>query len=62
MHRLKGTGGAYGVPDVTAEAYRAEQVIDRLMAARDGAGAELNELRTHISGVADAFERARSTE
>ena len=63
VHRLAGSGGAYGVPDVTLHARSAEQSIDRASTASGGAAsAELKSLRTHLTGVADAFDRARSTE
>ena len=63
VHRLAGSGGAYGVPDVTVQARLAEQAIDRISTSRTGTfAAELAVLRTHLTGVADAFDQARSTE
>ena len=63
VHRLAGSGGAYGIPDVTEQARIAEQLIDRISTSQAGASAaELDLLRTHLTGVADAFDRARSTE
>jgi HPt (histidine-containing phosphotransfer) domain-containing protein len=61
VHRLAGSGGAYGFPVVTERARAAEQLIDRFEARRP-ADAELAELRTHIQAVADALDQARSTE
>lgn len=61
VHRLAGSGGAYGFPVVTERARAAEQLIDRLGAIRI-ASAELAELRAHLQALADAFDQARSTE
>jgi HPt (histidine-containing phosphotransfer) domain-containing protein len=61
VHRLAGSGGAYGFPVVTERARAAEQLIDRRIAA-GFAAAELAELRAHLQAVADAFDQARSTE
>ena len=63
VHRLAGSGGAYGLPDVTACARKAEQLIDRILASTAGRpAADLAQLREHLAGVADAFERARTME
>jgi HPt (histidine-containing phosphotransfer) domain-containing protein len=61
VHRLAGSGGAYGFPVVTERARAAEQLLDRFD-ARQPADTELAELRAHIQAVADAFDQARSTE
>jgi HPt (histidine-containing phosphotransfer) domain-containing protein len=61
VHRLAGSGGAYGFPVVTERARAAEQLIDRSRAARF-ASAELAELRAHLQALADALDQARSTE
>jgi len=63
VHRLAGSGGAYGVPAVTERSRAAEQLIDRIHGAgRAWSAADLEQLRAHLNGVADAFDRARSTE
>jgi HPt (histidine-containing phosphotransfer) domain-containing protein len=63
MHRLAGSGGAYGLPDVTDCARKAEQLIDRLLASTAGrSAADVAQLREHLVGIADAFERARTKE
>ena len=63
VHRLAGSGGAYGLPDVTDYARKAEQLIDRALASTAGPSAvDLGQLREHLAGVADAFERARTME
>lgn len=61
VHRLAGSGGAYGFPVVTERARAAEQLIDRHGAARF-AGAEVAQLRAHLQALADALDQARSTE
>ena len=63
LHHLAGSGGAYGLPSVTESARKAEQVIDRCEPPGDRPSpADLAELRMHLTGVADAFDQARSTE
>ena len=63
VHRLAGSGGAYGLPDVTDSSRKAEQLIDRLLTSPGGTSpADLAQLREHLAGVADAFERARTME
>ena len=63
VHRLAGSGGAYGLPDVTDHARKAEQLVDRVLASNAGlSAADLAQLREHLAGVADAFERARTME
>ena len=61
VHRLAGSGGAYGFPVVTERARAAEQLIDRLDAASPN-DAKFGEIRAHLQAVADAFDQARSTE
>ena len=63
VHHLAGSGGAYGLPDVTDCARKAEQLIDHVAASTAGPStADLAQLRAHLADVADAFERARRLE
>ena len=61
VHHLAGSGGAYGFPIITERARAAEQLLDRLGAAR-AEPAELGEIRAHLQAIADAFDQARATE
>ena len=63
VHRLAGSGGGYGLPEVSTTARAAD---DRCRSLIDGGvpptAADVNQLRVLIQGVADAFARAKATE
>lgn len=60
LHKLAGSGGSYGFPDVSARSGEGELVAQRLV---DAGGAPepaaLEELRSLIAAVAEAFEATR---
>lgn len=59
-HRLAGSGGGYGMPDVSTAARAADEHCKALIAAASPAGsADVSQLRVLIQGIADAFERAK---
>ena len=63
VHRLAGTGGGYGVPEVTIAARVADECCRALIVAGAPPGAaDVTQLRVLITGVADAFERATNME
>lgn len=63
VHHLAGSGGGYGLDDVTTHARSAEQLVERLLrAAAPPPVSELADLRAHLTGITDAFDQARSTE
>lgn len=62
FHRLAGSGGSYGYPDVTARSREGEYLIVRLEST--GAGptpADLAAINQIIDRVADAFAAAKQT-
>ena len=63
VHRLAGSGGGYGVPDVSVAARNADVRCRALIdAAVPPDAGDVTQLRVLIQGVADAFERAKTTE
>jgi len=57
LHKLAGTGGAYGLPAVTDTARAAEQRCHALSSAGvPPTSSDVQQLRTLIQGVADAFD------
>ena len=63
VHRLAGSGGGYGLPEVTIAARAADTFCRSLIDAGAPAGADdVNQLRVLVQGVADAFARAKSPE
>lgn len=63
VHRLAGSGGGYGFPDVSAAARAADTFCRSLIDAADRPGArDVTELRVLIQGVADAFAGAQAPE
>jgi hypothetical protein len=62
-HRLAGSGGGYGLPDVSAAARILDTCCRSLMEAEaDITPSDLTHLRVLIQGVADAFARAEAME
>ncbi len=62
FHRLAGSGGSYGYPDVTARSREGEHLIMRLESAGIGpAPADLAAIDQIIDRVADAFAAAKQT-
>lgn len=63
VHKLAGSGGAYGLPDVTARARAVEQMCYALIEPQVPAAADqLAQLRGLIQRVADGFHEASSLE
>jgi HPt (histidine-containing phosphotransfer) domain-containing protein len=63
VHRLAGSGGGYGLPEVTSSAQDADQACRSLMGAGTPASAsDVLRLRALVQGVADAFARAQAAE
>lgn len=63
VHRLAGSGGGYGFPDVSTAARAADTFCRSLIDAADRPGArDVTELRVLIQDVADAFARAQAPE
>lgn len=61
FHRLAGSGGSYGIEAVTTSARAGEHLADALaLAGKPLTTAQTAELKSHISGVAAAFEAART--
>ena len=62
-HRLAGSGGGYGVPDVSAAARDADQYVRRLSESSSlPASADIDRLGELVQGIADAFTKARAPE
>ena len=62
-HRLAGSGGSYGFPDITARARDAGQICRLLIASRAPPSPdELEPLRLALQGIADAFHNASTSE
>ena len=63
LHRLAGTGGAYGLARVTEHARAAEGSCRALMnATRSPAVSDMDVLRAQIQNLADAFAEADTQE
>lgn len=63
LHRLAGTGGAYGLVSVTEHARAAEGSCRTLLsAARSPAASDMDVLRAQIQNLADAFAEADTQE
>jgi hypothetical protein len=62
LHRLAGSGGGYGLPDVSTTARAADAFCRSLLAAAGPTASDLTQLRVLMQGVADAFARAEATE
>jgi hypothetical protein len=63
VHRLAGSGGGYGLPEVTIASRAADTFCRSLLDAGAPPGADdVTQLRVLIQGVADAFARAQSPE
>jgi len=62
-HRLAGTGGAYGLPDVTERAREADQTSRVLIEAGTPLTPDdLQRLRALVQGIADALQDATTLE
>lgn len=63
FHRLAGSGGSYGFPQVSTRSREGEKLAS-LLAAEDAAvgATELESLHGCVEGVAHAFAEARQTE
>ncbi len=60
FHRLAGSGGSYGFPDITTRSRSAEFAVAALI--REGRAPERSDfaaLEQHVLGVAEAFRDAR---
>ena len=63
MHRLAGTGGSYGLPDVTDRARAGDQACRQLIASSAPlTPGDVQRLRALIQGIADAFQNATTSE
>ncbi len=63
LHRLAGTGGAYGLPAVTEHARAGESVAHDLLAGEAPPDeGSIATLRLHIQNLADAFAAASGPE
>lgn len=63
LHRLAGSGGAYGLMRVTEEARAGEHVAHRIHeSGRAPASNELSDLRLRIQNLAEAFASAANPE
>lgn len=63
VHRLAGSGGGYGLPEVTTTAQAADRYCRALVeAGARPAPSDIVCLRELVQGVADAFARAQSPE
>lgn len=58
VHRLAGSGGAYGLPDVTDRARAADQFCRGPLSGTPGGAVDVAQLRTLIQRIADAFHEA----
>jgi HPt (histidine-containing phosphotransfer) domain-containing protein len=60
FHRLSGSGGSYGFPDVSARSREGEQLIVRLESLGTApTPADVAAIDESVAGVADAFADAR---
>jgi HPt (histidine-containing phosphotransfer) domain-containing protein len=60
FHKLAGSGGSYGLDDVTAHSREGERATKRLLdAGAPPDDAALAELTPHVQRVADAFAAAK---
>ena len=63
VHRLAGSGGAYGLPDVTERAREADRECRLLIASlTPPTPDDLQRLRSGVQGIADAFHNASTPE
>lgn len=63
VHRLAGSGGGYGLPEVTISSRAADTYCRTLIDAGTPPGAgDVTQLRVLLQGVADAFGRAQAPE
>jgi HPt (histidine-containing phosphotransfer) domain-containing protein len=63
FHKLAGSGGSYGLPEVSDAARSGETTAQSLLAASGTVSpGSLGELRSHIEAVAAAFGAARAAE
>ena len=60
FHRLAGSGGSYGFPEITERSRTAEHAIARLAAeARPLRREDFDVLEAHVLSVAEAFQMAQ---
>jgi len=60
FHRLAGSGGSYGFPEITSRSRAAEQAVAALAAeARPLLRPDFTALEQHVLGVTDAFRDAQ---
>jgi len=63
VHRLAGSGGGYGLPEVTSTAQQADRYCRSLRERGTAVDTtDVQQLRELIQGVADAFARAQAPE
>src|SRR6185436_7740706 len=63
VHRIAGSGGGYGFPDVSRAARLADDFCRGILLRESPAGAsDVARLRELVQGVADAFTQAQATE
>lgn len=63
LHKLAGSGGSYGFPDVSEKGREGERLAQRLLDAGGAADPTgLEELRSLITSLAEAFEAARRSD
>lgn len=61
LHKLAGSGGSYGFPEVSSRSREGELTAERLTASAEALGPPLlDKLRDLLRGVSEAFERART--
>lgn len=61
FHRLAGSGGSYGFPDISANSREGEHVAQRLQAAgASSSAADLDAIDACIAGVDRAFREAKA--
>lgn len=59
LHKLAGSGGSYGFPEVSSRSREGELTAERFTASAVALGPpQLDELRELLRGVSEAFERA----
>ncbi len=62
FHRLAGSGGSYGFPDVSARSREGEQLAVRLASADTAlTPGDIAAIEQCVNGVADAFTAAKKT-
>lgn len=63
LHKLAGSGGSYGFPEVSSRSREGEVTAERLTASAEMLGPpQLDELRALVRSVSDAFKRARTSQ